>query len=156
MDGVGLRGRLSAAAAVVLRDGSLQRLRGGPLLLQLLGGGALHPLQALAALQQGAVVLEPAHDVRAAQAGLRLQLAVLVGGRPLGPAEHLEGFTVGWGVREGVGGRVASLCCLVMLGEPLQCPFVKSLLKTHLFSLAFNSIQVLLLSVSFCFSLNRF
>jgi len=36
------------------------------------------------------VVLEPAHDVGAAQARLRLQLAVLLGRRPLRPAEHLH------------------------------------------------------------------
>ena len=49
----------------------------------------IDPLEGFAVLQCRAVVLEPANNVCASQAGLHLQLAVLLRGRPLSPTEHL-------------------------------------------------------------------
>lgn len=49
----------------------------------------VHPIKGFTVLQCRAVVLEPADNVGASQAGLGLQLAVLLRGWPLSPTEHL-------------------------------------------------------------------
>lgn len=54
----------------------------------------VHPVKGFAILQCRTVVLEPADNVGASQAGLDLQLAVLLRGRPLSPTEHLTARTI--------------------------------------------------------------